>query len=246
MNTRKNISALAILLFIGLGFIFYYKSSWHFRELADEFYFDFTHKNPYVADKSTIDEILGTFPIKKYSDLGDDYLNHSQANQKSYQRIYKNKIFYIIRKKDALRKIVGNTRIKDLVCKNHEFHKLSYSSLEEIIWLIDKELLYKILELQDKLEEEGYNRDGFTVISAFRDPKHNKAVGGKSRSRHLYGDAADLNIGDINKDGLINKKDKDLILKICDSDIIANKGGLGRYPNKSTIHIDVRGHRARW
>jgi len=33
---------------------------------------------------------------------------------------------------------------------------------------------------------------GVRIVSGYRCPSHNKAVGGASRSRHLYGDAADI------------------------------------------------------
>lgn len=33
------------------------------------------------------------------------------------------------------------------------------------------------------------------IVSGYRCPRHNKAVGGAQRSRHVYGDAADLEAG---------------------------------------------------
>lgn len=33
------------------------------------------------------------------------------------------------------------------------------------------------------------------IISGYRDPAHNKRVGGASQSRHLHGDAADIPVG---------------------------------------------------
>lgn len=38
------------------------------------------------------------------------------------------------------------------------------------------------------------------VVSAFRTPTHNRAVGGATNSRHLYGDAVDLNQGYVRPD----------------------------------------------
>jgi uncharacterized protein YcbK (DUF882 family) len=62
----------------------------------------------------------------------------------------------------------------------------------------------------------------------------------------LFGKAIDLKIGDINQDGSVNQEDKQIVYKILNTDIIANKGGLGFYPNTQILHMDVRGEHARW
>jgi len=33
---------------------------------------------------------------------------------------------------------------------------------------------------------------------------------------------------------------------LLDKKIIRNEGGVGLYPNSSSVHFDVRGRRARW
>jgi len=55
-----------------------------------------------------------------------------------------------------------------------------------------------------------------------------------------------LKIGDINQDGTVNQEDKQIVYKILNTDIIANKGGLGFYPTTQIVHMDVRGINARW
>ena len=76
------------------------------------------------------------------------------------------------------------------------------------------------------------------INSGFRTPAHNKKIGGKPKSKHLIGMAADITtrthtpkeLYDI-IEGLINEG------KMM-------QGGLELYP--SFVHYDVRGTKARW
>lgn len=72
-----------------------------------------------------------------------------------------------------------------------------------------------------------------TVNSGFRCRAHNLKVGGKENSQHLVGKAADIcspfaTVKELN----------------TAAEVIFKDGGLGRYTN--FIHVDTRGHRARW
>ena len=71
------------------------------------------------------------------------------------------------------------------------------------------------------------------INSGIRCPEHNEAVGGADDSRHLYGDAADIRC-----DG----KTPEQLYDIADE--IFRDGGVGLYD--WGIHVDDRGHRARW
>jgi zinc D-Ala-D-Ala carboxypeptidase len=73
------------------------------------------------------------------------------------------------------------------------------------------------------------------VHSAVRCEKYNKSVGGKPDSQHLTGKAADISARGI--------KIFDLLLLTQDIDVFYN-GGIGIYDQH--IHVDVRGHMARW
>ena len=55
-----------------------------------------------------------------------------------------------------------------------------------------------------------------------------------------------LSIGDINRDRKADIHDKNIVRNILDSSVIANKGGVGFYPGTMVLHMDVRGHGARW
>ena len=133
-------------------------------------------------------------------------------------------------------------------------------------YLVLREPLLDKLELviQD-LEDHGIPVRNVSVLSGFRTPQYNLALGdrsGRARdSRHQYGDAADVFIDsngdgrmdDLNRDGRINMADTRVILAAVERverqypDLV---GGTGLYHSTGShgpfAHIDVRGSRARW
>ena len=76
------------------------------------------------------------------------------------------------------------------------------------------------------------------IISGYRSPAHNKAVGGAKSSQHLTASAADLKI-----EGLTPKQVANMIEALIASGRMT-QGGLGVYP--TWVHYDIRGHKARW
>jgi GH25 family lysozyme M1 (1,4-beta-N-acetylmuramidase) len=75
------------------------------------------------------------------------------------------------------------------------------------------------------------------VLSWYRTPAHNKAVGGVSQSRHMQADATDFTVQTVDSFGSSHFD------AICDQ--VFADGGFGRYPSGSR-HCDSRGSRARW
>ena len=140
---------------------------------------------------------------------------------------------------------------------------------QEHVWpkyLVLREPLLDKLELviQD-LQDHGIPARHVSVLSGFRTPQYNLALGdrsGRARdSRHQYGDAADIFIDsnndgrmdDLNRDGRINMADTRVVLAAVERvereypDLV---GGTGLYHSTGAhgpfAHIDVRGSRARW
>jgi len=133
-------------------------------------------------------------------------------------------------------------------------------------YLVLREPLVDKLELviQD-LEDRGIPVRNVQVLSGFRTPQYNLALGdgsGRARdSRHQFGDAADIYIDsnrdgrmdDLNGDGRVNVRDTRIILAAVERvertypDLV---GGTGLYHATGAhgpfAHIDVRGSRARW
>ena len=70
------------------------------------------------------------------------------------------------------------------------------------------------------MTQKEYDRDNFWIHYGHRHPHLNEAVGGASKSRHIVGEAVDMVIGDINKDGLYTDEDKQIVIDLCEQKII--------------------------
>ena len=178
--------------------------------------------------------------------IRDSYLTWSKSNQSKYKRLLSNSKYLVIKQDDFFKRIVGNFRIKDFVCKDSIFKKCLYDSNKEFYWLIDKKLLFAVLKLQKSLEKLGHDPDAFWIRYGHRHPRKNEDVEGAHFSRHIHGQAIDMVINDIDKDGKYTTKDKEIVLEITEEEVIGDLGGIGRYPETRTIHIDVRGKKTRW
>ena len=133
-------------------------------------------------------------------------------------------------------------------------------------YLVLREPLLDKLELViQELQDRGIPVKNVSVLSGFRTPQYNLALGdrsGRARdSRHQYGDAADIYVDnngdgrmdDLNRDGRVNMADTRIVLAAVERverkypDLI---GGVGLYHSTGShgpfAHIDVRGSRARW
>ena len=74
------------------------------------------------------------------------------------------------------------------------------------------------------------------VSSGFRTAAHNHAVGGVADSQHCYGRAADIRIPGIRTEQLAAYAET----------LLPGTGGIGRYPSKGFVHLDVRRTKSRW
>ena len=120
-------------------------------------------------------------------------------------------------------------------------------------------LLEQLELVQKVLKDSGWPGERIQLQSAFRTPRHNRRVGGASRSRHIYGDAADLiadadndgRMDDLNGNGRTDRGDVDwLIARVQRSGVPIEIGGFGSYetdgPAGAFLHIDARGRAADW
>lgn len=131
-------------------------------------------------------------------------------------------------------------------------------------YLIVSEPNIKRLEtLLSALNKDGITQaNAITVMSGYRTPFYNTAIGSAKFSRHMYGDAADIyidaappdgNMDDLNGDGIVNKADANFMYDYAQklfSRVKVKSGGLGSYKANSVhgpfVHVDSRGHKARW
>lgn len=130
--------------------------------------------------------------------------------------------------------------------------------------LLREPLLLKLERILHELNERGTPTASLHVMSAFRTPFYNRAIGNRtSYSRHLYGDAADIFVDtegngymdDLTGDGLANRADASYMASVVEEQrgepwYEPLAGGLGIYspaPHRGPfIHVDVRGEPVRW
>lgn len=198
-----------------------------------------------ITTQAAVDGVLSEFPVINRADLPADFLLRTEINKLKFRKLSPEK-FFVIRKKDLYRKVAGHLRIRHLFAVDQQDRAGFYFSQQPLFWGIDPEILYKVVELRIGLEAQGYHPEAFRCNYGYRHPVLNEAVGGASLSRHIAGDALDLVIDDIDRNGKINAVDKAVVLKLCEQQIIGDLGGIGRYPGTQVVHIDLRGKPARW
>ncbi len=130
--------------------------------------------------------------------------------------------------------------------------------------VLRERLLLKLEAILEEVNRRGIAADTFFVMSGYRTPSYNAAIGNVRYSRHQYGDAADIFVDvspadgvmdDLNHDGRIDVADADVLRAIVEEMSTAGWwtrfiGGLGLYSTNERhgpfIHVDARGYRARW
>lgn len=125
-------------------------------------------------------------------------------------------------------------------------------------------LLLKLEHILAALNRSGRPTTNLVVMSGYRTPWYNRAIGNVPYSRHAWGGAADIYIDesprdghmdDLNGDGKVNRDDARWLAAFVDDmskrgEFGPRVGGLGIYGSTAAhgpfIHVDVRGSRARW
>lgn len=142
------------------------------------------------------------------------------------------------------------------LCKQQPDHWPKYLVLREA-------LVAKLEIILEEVNGRGIRTDSFVVMSGYRTPWYNRSIGNGTYSRHIWGGAADIFIDtsgddrmdDLNGDGASGLRDAEVLLGIIE-DLYRNgqhrrlHGGLGLYGPRSHrgpfVHVDARGHEARW
>lgn len=93
---------------------------------------------------------------------------------------------------------------------------------------INPELINKLEELRVILGKP------ISILSGYRCPTHNRAVGGAKHSQHLIGNASDIKVDGIRVETLAKEAER------------VNFNGIGCYVRQKFVHLDVRSGRARW
>ena len=99
---------------------------------------------------------------------------------------------------------------------------------------MDPHLLDLMYDLRESLGSDGT----YEVISAYRSLKTNEMLRNRSggvanNSQHLYGKAIDIRLTDVD------------LLRVRDTAITMQRGGVGYYASSNFVHIDT-GRVRRW
>jgi hypothetical protein len=233
-------------------------NKWHWRAPGEIGLYPAKIIQPHTADSIT----LNIFVMVPYNRLKGEYLNGYRIG--TYPSgIFKQLLIYKpprgfieVTKENEETLVAPHFKLEQFLC-NQEGSYPKYLVLKE-------QLLSKLELILEKVNEEGYRCEAFNIMSGYRTPYYNRAIGNVKYSRHLWGDAADIFIDenpkngimdDLNRDGRIDYRDAAILYNIIDG--MYGKpwyrrfiGGLARYKKTTShgpfVHVDVRGFRARW
>jgi hypothetical protein len=144
--------------------------------------------------------------------------------------------------------VTPHFRLKQFLCKQ------SGSYPKYVV--LDERLLQKLEHLLDVANDAGLRASTFTVMSGYRTPAYNRALGNVPYSRHTWGAAADIFIDenadgrmdDLNADGRSDVRDAEVLYRLFDE--AQERGGMGKYKPTAAhgafVHVDIRDRRARW
>jgi len=154
-------------------------------------------------------------------------------------------------------KVSPHFTLEQFVCKED-----ASKSFPKYIVLQEK-LPLKLEAVLERVNALGIRVDTLHVMSAYRTPYYNRAIGDVTYSMHQWGSAADIYVdptksdrmSDLNHDGRVDVDDArflyDEIEKLLTDPAYSRyQGGLGYYPGTRAhppfVHLDVRGAAARW
>jgi hypothetical protein len=154
-------------------------------------------------------------------------------------------------------KVSPHFTLKQFLCKED-----TTRSFPKYVVLEDR-LPLKLEAILERVNQLGFKTNTLHVMSAYRTPYYNRAIGDVKYSMHQFGSATDIFIDpdkknrmeDLNRDGRVDIQDSrwlyDVIEKMTAEKVYRKfEGGLGFYPATSAhppfVHIDVRGTKARW
>ena len=129
--------------------------------------------------------------------------------------------------------------------------------------VLNERLLVALEYVLERVHAAGYRATTFHVMSGYRTPAYNRAIGNVQFSQHQWGAAADIFIDengdgrmdDLNGDGRSDIRDAEVLYRIIDVASARPEGqgligGIGKYPPTSAhgpfVHVDVRPGHARW
>ncbi len=128
--------------------------------------------------------------------------------------------------------------------------------------VLDERLLFVLESIGAKLQSRGWDAGDMVVMSGYRTPFYNKAIGDTAYSMHQWGRACDFFL-DKNHDGVMDDFNGDRTIDRLDAAALAGVledlaggelsgfiGGIGVYAATAAhgpfVHVDTRPWKARW
>jgi len=129
--------------------------------------------------------------------------------------------------------------------------------------VLKERLPLKLEAVLERVNELGVKAETLNVMSSYRTPYYNHAIGDVKYSMHQWGSAADIFVDpqkknrmeDLNRDGQVDIRDAKFLYDEIERMLSAKEnhkfqGGMGYYPATAAhppfVHVDVRGTPARW
>jgi hypothetical protein len=165
--------------------------------------------------------------------------------------------FIEVTKENQETKVSPHFTLKQFVCKED-----ASKSFPKYV-LVKERLPLKLEAVLERVNALGFKVDTLHLMSAYRTPFYNHAIGDVKYSMHQWGSAADIYVdpqkndrmADLNRDGQIDIQDSKFLYDDIESFLVSRalvrfQGGMGFYPATSAhppfVHVDVRGTAARW
>ncbi len=205
---------------------------------------------------------LNVFVMIPFEELKGEYLNHYRIGKYPTKPLRGKQIYQPPRGFIEVNRQVEQTAISPHF-KLHQF--LCKQDCQDAKYVVlDERLILKLELILEKVNEQGYPCETFHIMSGYRTPHYNKAIGNVQYSRHCWGSAADIFIDENPKDGIMDDLNGDGSIDIRDAKIIQQiieqihaqpeyhkfLGGMGCYKANAShgpfIHVDVRGYVATW
>ena len=131
-------------------------------------YFDFSAPQKEIKTKADIDGILKKLKKVPFGKLEKSYLEQTKSTTKKYKPMLQNGTYFKLHRSHFFKYIAGDVRIKNLMAKDDFYKSVLNNGDENYYWLIDEKVLYKLLELQQALDEKGFNSKAFHVRNGHR------------------------------------------------------------------------------
>jgi hypothetical protein len=148
-------------------------------------------------------------------------------------------------------------QLKQFICKED-----TTSTYPKYV-VLNERLPLKLEMVLEHVNAMGFATDTLHVMSAYRTPFYNHAIGDVKYSMHQWGSAADIYVdplkndrmADLNHDGRVDLQDSKLLYDeierlLAEPEHRMLQGGMGYYPATAAhppfVHVDVRGIAARW